>query len=291
MARDRSPVQGSASAGSGWRLLMLVALAAVLFGAYYFLVRGPEPAQLEETQSGEVAGHSAVPAEGGERSKEGNPDPLSDLGEPGGGPNPEPDNDPDNAEEAEDAPQGQPVDRDEPEPDGRGRNVPRAEPSDGDDYQPTPDPLGRREEGRYSGEPSGQRLSASNYVTYAFGYTGNDVQEYRKNVEQTVLPDDFYASPGGGYVEQTAERMKETTNGVQSAAILKDFEILRQRDQDYQVLLTFDVGDTYGTTGVEGEVSRYQQEVRLSEWRRNYWKVKTAGPADAPGDAPGGAGG
>ena len=65
--------------------------------------------------------------------------------------------------------------------------------------------------------------AASQFVVYAYGYTGDDVEQYEAYVNQAVVPDSFANSPGAAHVEDFARKVEAT--GTESSVIPQSVEV------------------------------------------------------------------
>lgn len=124
------------------------------------------------------------------------------------------------------------------------------------------------------------RAAAAQFVTAAYGYTGEDGEEsergYLAGVSDHALTPEFYASPGAREVKRYAELVRES--GTRSAARLERFEIedvvpeeqaedgyTQQRVTGYAYFRTADEYNRYGE--IEGEERSYRQRLTLERYR------------------------
>lgn len=278
------------------RFIPLGVLAAVLLAALLYLfvyspgtdgeqADGPGSTEPREDTGGSSPTGGVGDLEApGEEEPQGDPEGGSDGGSRGG-----PDEGPDSSP-------GEPVDRGDsgprPQtPDDSSGGSPQ-EPT-GDSGLPPANPLGIEQEELRTGEHTGARLVAADFVRFAYGYTGEDVEEYLSGVGRaTAQPeffrqDDLHRSGGGRVVSETADRL-ERGEAVRSAARLEDFEFLTdpssepEEDGTYPARITFSVGEEFeadGSGNLAGDVSRYEQRIWLLPWDGGPYRVSAA---DAP---------
>lgn len=257
------------------RFALVAAILVVLGAVFFVVVRG---------FSGEAPEEGAAP----EETVGGNPLAEGLEGAPAGSDAVEaPPEEPIEAEPVEE-PAGEPTTAPEPPSDPSGEGPPVAA---GDSGTPPHDPLGRLEEGAAAGVASGARLAASNYVTYAYGYTGSDREQYEEGVSKAVVRGpEFYRTDGGAAIQRTAELI-EREGGVRSAAKLDDFRALEGKAEDEGIVrarISFSVGEGWAPTDqweggeptLSGEVVDFEQEVYMTPagGRSESWKIFQAGP-------------
>ncbi len=109
--------------------------------------------------------------------------------------------------------------------------------------------------------------AASQYVVYAYGYTGDDVAAYTSGVNLAVVPGEFYRSPGAVYVEDFERRVR--SGGTESTAVLESFELRRASADAATGVAYFTISDTSG----EHRLSQELEVVRLDA----IWRVASAG--------------
>ncbi|MDP9437924.1 MAG: hypothetical protein M3P49_04150, partial [Actinomycetota bacterium] len=106
-------------------------------------------------------------------------------------------------------------------------------------------------------DASRARAAAANFILYAYGYTGTDREQYEAYVNQAVVPDEFYASPGAVHVRDFAEAVG--TGGTESTATLEEFEILDSGEGEAAGeaagVATFTLTDDSGTRRLGQELS------------------------------------
>ena len=102
-------------------------------------------------------------------------------------------------------------------------------------------------------DASRARAAAANFVLYAYGYTGTDREQYEAYVNQAVVPDDFYASPGAVHVRDFAGAVG--AGGTESTATLEEFEILDSGEGEAMGVATFTLTDDSGTRRLGQELS------------------------------------
>ena len=154
--------------------------------------------------------------------------------------------------------------------------TPPADPGDGawpvSDARPAPDPgsggLSAVERGR-------AEQAASQFVVYAYGYTGEDVEQYRSYVNQAVVPESFAGSPGAAHVEDFARKVEAT--GTESSVIPQSVEVRPgDRPGEAEARVTFELTDPSGRT----LISQDSRAVALGD----VWRVAYAGELEAVGE-------
>jgi hypothetical protein len=178
-----------------------------------------------------------------------------------------------------------------------GEERPKAK--EGDDAAGSHDPLGVSEENLEAGIVDGARLAASGFVTYCYGYTGDDSAAYTSGVNRAVLNPEFYSSDGGEVVSKTIETI-ERDGKVESAALLEDFRAVEQLDDGaVRAEIHFAVGRAWkpvadrktGEPELAGPVATYRQTITLVPWSTaEAWKVASATLPEPVADASGGGG-
>lgn len=285
----------------GGRLPVLAAVAtlgalAVVFVLLLNIGGGGEP-----ERGGSAAGNGDNPLVGlGE-------DPGGGVGEPGGRPEGEPEGPAEGGpgpREGLAEPVADPVADPEADPQVGERASPGAHDHDsgdpppvasGDDSLGAHDPLGVADEQEAEGVYNGARLSAANFVTYCYGYSGEDAEQYTEGVEQVIFYPEFYRSEGGEAVKRVIEAI-EREGAVAAAAKLDDFRALPGIAEDegsLRVEIRFSVGDAFappaewpgGEPALEGGSRTYVQELEMSRagGRSELWKVYQAGPVREAG--------
>lgn len=116
-------------------------------------------------------------------------------------------------------------------------------------------------------DASRARAAAANFVLYAYGYTGTDRKQYEAYVNQAVVPDDFYASPGAVHVRDFAGAVG--AGGTESTATLEEFEVLDSGEGEAMGVATFTLTDDSGTR-------RLGQELTVTALD-SVWRVTWAG--------------
>lgn len=74
------------------------------------------------------------------------------------------------------------------------------------------------------GRSNGQRGFVSSFVGNAYGYSGDDVQEYRSGYEGYIDTSTYYDSPGAETLGYYASLVED--GGAENAAVLKEYTIL-----------------------------------------------------------------
>jgi len=108
--------------------------------------------------------------------------------------------------------------------------------------------------------------AASQYVIYAYGYSGDDVAAYRSGVNLAVVPGEFYRSPGAVYVEDFERRVR--SGGTESTAVLESFELKQTSADAARGVAYFTISDASG----EHRRSQELELVRLDA----IWRVASA---------------
>lgn len=146
------------------------------------------------------------------------------------------------------------------------------------------DPLGiEPEEGQLAARDQGRaELAAGNFITAAYGYTGDDRNEYNQKVGQTVVWPDFYDSEGSSEIQDYASQVEDS--GTESAARLDRFEVETNEGEYGEETLTgyayFATADAYGRYGdIQGNRMEYRQELTLVRTDATF-KVKAVQPIE-----------
>jgi hypothetical protein len=109
--------------------------------------------------------------------------------------------------------------------------------------------------------------AASQYIVYAYGYSGDDVAVYTSGVNLAVVPGEFYRSPGAVYVEDFERRVR--SGGTESTAVLESFELERASADAARGVAYFTISDASG----DHRLSQELEVVRLEA----IWRVASAG--------------
>lgn len=109
--------------------------------------------------------------------------------------------------------------------------------------------------------------AASQFVVYAYGYMGDEVEQYEANVNQAVVPESFARSPGAAHVEAFARRV--ASPGTESSVIPKSVEVEPAGEGAAEARITFELTDPSGRTLLS-------QEVRVVSLGA-VWRVAEAG--------------
>ena len=83
------------------------------------------------------------------------------------------------------------------------------------------------------GRSNGQRGFVASFVGAAYGYTGNDMEEYRAGYENRIDTSTYYDSEGGKVLEEYAAMVEN--GGAENAAVLKDYRIRSGEPVETQV--------------------------------------------------------
>lgn len=111
---------------------------------------------------------------------------------------------------------------------------------------------------------------AFNYLTYAYGYTGENRQQYEAYVNQAVVPETYRASEGAETTDAFADNVE--SSGVESRLIDQEIELTPTSEERAQVEATFVVEDASGKRNFSQEMV----VVALGP----IWKVASAGPLE-----------
>jgi hypothetical protein len=123
------------------------------------------------------------------------------------------------------------------------------------------------------------RFAASEFVSAAYGYSGEDPDEYNQGVGETVVWPAFYSSAGAGEISRYARQVEET--GTRSAARLTRFEVEKTAPGSAAGYAYFETGEGHDprTGKLTGERLAYRQEMTLSRSGAS-WKVKAVGKVE-----------
>ncbi|CAN5690530.1 hypothetical protein BH20ACT11_BH20ACT11_05450 [soil metagenome] len=127
------------------------------------------------------------------------------------------------------------------------------------------DPLGRGAEsdGLTGTEEERARFAASNFVTYAYGYTGDDIAEYHEGLFDTMLEGEFQKSPGRADIQAVEDDIRD--GGTKKAAVLDEFDIQELGQDEIKGVAYFTVGESYDGGGVSGNTTSYAQPLNLQK--------------------------
>lgn len=120
------------------------------------------------------------------------------------------------------------------------------------------------------------RFAAAEFVSAAYGYSGENPDEYNQGVGETVVWPVFYESGGAAEVRRYAGQVERT--GTRSAAELTRFEIEGATPGLAAGYAYFETGEGRDTrTGeLTGEKLAYRQQMTLARSGAS-WKVKSVG--------------
>ena len=147
------------------------------------------------------------------------------------------------------------------------------------------DPLGKGTDSPVLSETQLERaeLAVSNYVGAVYGYTGDDFDEYQKQVGRAVVFSGFFSSPGAEHVREVQRQIEGSPDGVRSGALLKGFKPEEQTEKQIEGVAYFEVGESLAfsksdPSGVklEGETTGYAQPLNLQLYGPQ-WRVTAAG--------------
>lgn len=126
------------------------------------------------------------------------------------------------------------------------------------------DPLGKDARGDEVTETQRERarLAAARFVVAAYGYSGDDANQYAQGVAGCVTWPEFYSSPGGKQIKEYIEDVRK--GGVKSAAKLERFEVERGNAGEVVAVAYYATARGYTRYGeLEGKKRYYRQELTL----------------------------
>ncbi len=116
-------------------------------------------------------------------------------------------------------------------------------------------PLTPADEGRVEG-------AAARFVAAAYGYSGEDRDEYLDTLKALLVPQKFYASPGSEEIERLSEQVE--TTGTKGAAKMSAFEIEKVEGKRVEGYAYFETADSYDRYGeLVGNEKGYRQRLTL----------------------------
>lgn len=123
------------------------------------------------------------------------------------------------------------------------------------------------------------RFAAAEFVSAAYGYSGEDPDEYNQGVGRTVVWPAFYSSAGGAEIARYAEQVEST--GTEGAAKLTGFEAEKATPDNATGYAYFETGEGHDSrTGeLTGRTVPYRQEMTLSRVGET-WKVEATGEVE-----------
>jgi hypothetical protein len=123
------------------------------------------------------------------------------------------------------------------------------------------------------------RFAAAEFVSAAYGYSGEDSDEYNQGVGRTVVWPAFYDSVGAAEVTRYAEQVENA--GTRSAAKLTRFEVEETTPENATGYAYFETGEGYDprTGDLTGARVAYRQRMTLSRIGAT-WKVESAGEVE-----------
>ncbi len=89
------------------------------------------------------------------------------------------------------------------------------------------------------------KQAATQFVVYAYGYSGENRVQYESYVNQAVVPSTFEASPGAAYVEDFAARV--ASRGTNSTVTPRAADVLKISPERAVVRVSFTLRDPSGT--------------------------------------------
>ena len=123
------------------------------------------------------------------------------------------------------------------------------------------------------------RFAAAEFVSAAYGYSGEDPDAYNQGVGRTVVWPAFFDSAGAAEVTRYAEQVK--TAGTRSGARLVHFEAEETTPENATGYAHFETGEGYDprTGDLTGWRVAYRQRMTLSRIGET-WKVESAGEVE-----------
>ena len=123
------------------------------------------------------------------------------------------------------------------------------------------------------------RFAAAEFVSAAYGYSGDDPDAYNQGVGRTVVWPAFYDSAGAAEIERYAAQVGD--GGTRSAARLTRFEAEETTPEDATGHAYFGTGEGYDprTGDLTGARVAYRQRMTLSRIGET-WKVESAGEVE-----------
>jgi hypothetical protein len=123
------------------------------------------------------------------------------------------------------------------------------------------------------------RFAAAEFVSAAYGYSGEDPDAYNQGVGRTVVWPAFFDSAGAAEVTRYAEQVKNA--GTRSAARLTRFEAEETTPENATGYAYFETGEGYDprTGDLTGTRIAYRQRMTLSRIGET-WKVESAGEVE-----------
>lgn len=116
------------------------------------------------------------------------------------------------------------------------------------------------------------RFAAKQFVSAAYGYSGDDKDAYNQAVGQTAAWPVFYDSEGSKEIERYAAQVEES--GAESAALLTRFAVLKTSPDRVEGYAYFETGSGYGRDGeLTGKKLGYRQRMTLQR-SGAVWKVE-----------------
>lgn len=123
------------------------------------------------------------------------------------------------------------------------------------------------------------RFAAAEFVSAAYGYSGEDPDEYNQRVGRTVVWPAFYSSAGGAEIARYAGQVEST--GTEGAARLTVFEAEKATPENATGYAHFETGEGHDlrTGELTGRAIAYRQEMTLSRVGET-WKVEATGEVE-----------
>lgn len=123
------------------------------------------------------------------------------------------------------------------------------------------------------------RFAAAEFVSAAYGYSGEDADEYNQGVGRTVVWPAFYFSAGGAEIARYAGQVEST--GTEGAARLTGFKAEKATPDNATGYAHFETGESHDpwTGELMGRTIAYRQEMTLSRVGET-WKVEATGEVE-----------
>jgi hypothetical protein len=120
------------------------------------------------------------------------------------------------------------------------------------------------------------RFAAAQFITAAYGYTGDDKDAYNQGVGDTVVWPDFYQTEGSKEIERYAAQVEKT--GTKSAAKLTRLDLQQTSPYSASGYAYFETAEGYSAGGeIMGQRRAYRQHMTLRRTDAT-WSVKVTGP-------------
>jgi hypothetical protein len=148
--------------------------------------------------------------------------------------------------------------------DRRAQHEPAVPPGGATDEPAGYDPLGIQDR-RVPLTPADENRAegaAARFVAAAYGYSGEDRDEYLDALNALLVPQKFYASPSSKEIERLSEQVE--TTGTKGAAKMSAFEIEKVEGEHVEGYAYFETADSYDRYGrLVGDEKGYRQRLTL----------------------------